>query len=77
MLCASLENMGKDSLDWVSDESANVGLLGSSKGPTAEFLRQTNLSNSCSSFPSRSPMCNGHGFSWTTRSDPVGTLMLE
>jgi len=65
--------MGRDSFDWVSDGSPNVGIPGEL---TAEFLRQTNLSNSCSSFPSRSPMCNGHGFSCSTRSGPE-VLMLE
>ena len=44
-------------------DSIDTGLRGVSGTGSAHHLRHTNFSKSCSSLLSRSPKCNGHGFS--------------
>jgi hypothetical protein len=69
MLCASLGRFGSPILDSLSLDPISVGLRGTSElNPAVEFFRQTNLSKSCSSLQSRSPMCMEQVLLWSGRS---------
>jgi hypothetical protein len=71
ILCSSLGLLGSPEDDSLSLEFTRVGLCGTSADKFAkEFFRQTNLSKSCSSLHSRSPMCNEQVLLWSTFSGP-------
>jgi hypothetical protein len=58
VLCASLGSFGTPKVDSLSLDPTSVGLRATSEDrPAVEFFRQTNLSKSCSSLQSLSPMC--------------------
>jgi hypothetical protein len=58
VLCVSLGSFGTPKVDSLSLDPTSVGLRATSEDrPAVEFFRQTNLSKSCSSLQSLSPMC--------------------